>query len=291
VKSARRWGWSVGLVLLLGMVGACDEAPTRERGKPTPPSSELYASAGQLRFDEGTRDVRTGITNNSSKPITVTTAKIRWDGFNWTGAKLPKEPVPPDETASFISHFGRANCTEKPSGARLLAVVNGVRRDLPLHLDQPGLFERLRAGACATQRLTDAASLTLSIGRSVLRDQGVPYYAGTVVLRRPQDSGEPVTVVDLRGSILFNVLPREGQSLRTARLPSGAKSLTIPIRVGPTRRCEGHARGDTSQPFLFAVYTRTGDGPVHRNVRVPDRATQLRLLGLIDRYCATLETD
>jgi hypothetical protein len=290
VKSARRWRRSVGLVLLLGVVGACHGAPTHDRHRPTPPASELDASAGQFRFDEGTRNVRTGITNNSSKPITVTTARISWDGFKWSVAKLPKEPVLPNQTAAFISHFGRANCTTTPSRPRIHAVVNGVRRDLPLHVDQPGLFERLRTSVCAAQRLTDAASLTLSIGRSVLRDNGVPFYAGTVTVRRHQVPGEPVTVVDLGGSILFNVLPREGRRLRPVRLPPDTKTVNIPIRVGPTQECSPHSRGNTSQPFLFSVYTRTGGDPVHRNIEVPDKTTQLRLLRLLDRYCAQLES-
>ena len=254
-------------------------------------AGELYASAGQFRFDEGTRNVRTGITNNSSKPITVTTARIRWDGFHWAPAKLPKAPVLPNQTAAFMSHFGRANCARKPSGTRLLAVVNGVRRDLPLHLDQPGLIARLWTSVCAEQRLTDAASMTLSIGRSVLHDRGVPFYAGTVNVRRHQMPGEPVTVVDLGGSILFNVLPREGRRLRPVRLLPGARTLTIPIRVGPTQECSAHSRGNTSQPFLFSVYTRTGGDPVHRTINVPDKETQLRLLGLLDRHCATLESN
>jgi hypothetical protein len=288
VKYARRWTWSVGLVLLLCVVGACADSPGSDRQKPTPPSSELSASAGQFRFDEGTRNVRTGITNNSSKPITVTTARISWDGFEWSAAKLPKGPVLPDQTAAFISHFGRANCTAKPSGPRLRAVVNGVRRDLPLRLDQPGLFERLQTSVCAAQRLTDAASLTLSIGRSVLRDNGVPFYAGTVTVVRDQVPGDLIAVVDLGGSILFNVLPREGRRLRPVRLSPGTESVTIPVRVGPTRECSPHSRGNTSQPFLFSVFTRTGGDPVHRNIKVPDKATQLRLWGLLDRYCATV---
>ena len=233
--------------------------------------------------------MRTGITNNSSKPITVTTARISWDGFQWTVAKLPKEPVLPNQTAAFITHFGRANCTTKPSGARLKAVVNGVRRDLPLHLDQPGLFERLRTSVCAEQRLTDAASLTMAIGRSVIRDQGVPFYTGAVILRRHLASGAPITIVNLGGSVLFNVLPRDSRRLRPVRLPPGAKSLTIPIRVGPTQNCTAHTRGNASQPFLFSVYTRMGDDPVHRTIDVPEKASQLRLLGLLDRYCAKLE--
>jgi hypothetical protein len=267
------------------VLGACHDTPSRDHRSATPAAGELNASAGQFRFDEGTRDVRTGITNNSSEPIVVTSARISWDGFDWAEAKLPKEPVPPHQTAAFISRFGRANCTTKPSRTRLLAVINGARRDLPLHLDEPGLFARLRTTVCAEQRLTDAASLTMSIGGSVVHDQGVPAYASTVTLRRRHASGEPVTVVDLGGSVLFDVLPRDSRRLRPVRLTSNATSLTIPIRVGPTRRCSAHARGNASQPFLFSVFTRTGHGPVHRSIRVPDKATQQRLLGQLDRYC------
>jgi len=276
------------VLLLLGVAVACG-ADSREQQVPTPPAGELNASAGQFRFDEGTRNVPTGITNNSTEPIRVTSAKISWDGFHWSVAKLPKDPVLPDQTAAFVSHFGRANCTARPSAPRLLAVVNGVRRDLRLHVDEPGLFERLRTSVCAQQRLDDAARLRMSISKTVVHDNGVPFYAGTVTLRRDQVPGEPVTVVDLGGSVIFNVLPQEGRRLRPVQLTPGAASLVVPIRVGPTNNCTAHTRGNTSQPFLFSVFTRTGGGPVHRTITVPDKATQVRLWGLLDRYCATLE--
>lgn len=288
MESARRWGWSVALVLVLGALAACGKGSSDDQA-PTPAASQLDATAGQFRFDEGTRDMPTGITNNSAKPITVTTAKISWDGFRWSVEKLPDDSVLPGQTAAFVSHFGRASCTaEQPPAPRLLAVVNGVRRDLPLHVDQPGLFERLRASVCAEQSLSDAATLKMSISNAVVRDNGVPFYAGTVTLGRREMPGDPVTVVDLGGSVIFNVLPREGRRLRPAGLASDATSLTVPIRVGPTNNCTAHTRGNTSQPFLFSVFTRTGGDTVHRTITVPDKPTQLRLWALLDRYCATL---
>ena len=104
-------------------------------------------------------------------------------------------------------------------------------------------------------------------------------------MRRPGASGEAVTVEDLGGSVLFDVLPREGRRLRPVRLAPDARSVTIPIRVGPTQRCDAHTRGTASQPFLFSVYSHTAGDPVHRTIRIPDAATQRRLLGLLDRYC------
>ena len=287
MKSARCRRWAVALVLLLGAVAGCDSGSSDQQA-PTPAASELDATAGQFRFDEGTRNVPTGITNNSSKPITVTKAEISWDGFAWKPQKLSDEPVLPGQTAAFVSHFGRADCTTKPPAPRILATVNGVRRDLRLHVDQPGLFERLRTSVCAEQRLEDAAALKMSIGTDLRQDDGVPFYAGTVTLRRSQVPGEPVTVVDLGGSILFSVLPEQGRRLRPVRLAPDAPLLTVPIRVVPSRRCEAHTRGNTSQPFLFSVFTRTGDGAVHRTITPPDKATQLRLWDLLDRYCASL---
>ena len=290
VKSAHRRRWAVLLVLLLGAVAGCDSGSS-DRQAPTPAASQLDATAGQFRFDEGTRNMPTGITNDSSKPITVTSARISWDGFRWTTEKLPDDPVLPSQTAAFVSHFGRASCTaKKPAAPRLRATVNGVRRDLPLHVDEPGLFERLRASVCAEQRLEDAAALKMAIGTKLLEDDGVPFYPGTVTLRRSEVPGEPVTVVDLGGSILFSVLPEQGRRLRPVRLASDARSLTVPIRIVPSRRCEAHTRGNTSQPFLFSVFTRTGGAPVHRTITVPDKATQLRLWALLDRYCATVTT-
>jgi len=286
VRRTRIWAQAAGVVLLASLVGSCDREPTHQDRGAVPPAGQLEATAGQFRFDEGTHDVRTGITNNSSKPIKVTTATISWDGFQWETTKLPGEPVPPQQTAAFISRFGRANCATEPTEPRLIAVVNGVRRDLPLRLDDPGLFTRLRASACAGQHLADNAILTMSIGTRVVRRNGVPSYAGTVSVRRPSAPGEAVTVVDLGGSVLFDVLPREGRDFRPVRLAPDARSVSIPIRVGPTQRCDAHTRGNASQPFLFSVFTQLAGDPVHRTITVPDATTQRRLLGLLDRYCA-----
>ena len=60
VRSARRWWWSVALVLLLGVVAALRQPTAQRRPGPTPAASELNATAGQFRFDEGTRNVPRG---------------------------------------------------------------------------------------------------------------------------------------------------------------------------------------------------------------------------------------
>ena len=291
MRPVRRSACVLGLALVVGLLSACGGSSSRHDEKPGPPDSQLVASAGQFRYDEGTPNVETGITNNSSKPITVTTATISWSGFAWPTVKLPDSPVPPSQTAAFISRFGRPNCTTHPSDPKLLAVVNGVRRSLPLHVDEPGLLERLRASACAQQRLADAASVVLSIGTSVVHSQGVPAFAGTVTLTRPHTPGAAVTVEDLGGSVLFDVLPRQGRRLRPFRLAPDVRTATIPIRVGPTQRCDAHTRGNSSQTFLFSVYSRTGDDPVHRTVSIPGKGIQQRLLGLLDRYCAHHKTN
>jgi hypothetical protein len=282
---------AVGLALTLALVNACGGPTSRHDEKPSPPASQLVATAGQFRYDEGTTKMETGITNNSSKAITVTSATIDWSGFAWSTVKLPGSPVPSTQTAAFISHFGRANCTAHPGEPTLVAVINGARRRLPLHIDEPGLLQRLRARTCAQQRLADAATVTLSIGTSVVRSQGVPAFAGTVTLTRPHTPGDQVTVEDLGGSVLFDVLPREGRRLHPVRLAPDARTATIPIRVGPTQRCDAHTRSQSSQSFVFSVFSRTADDPVHRTIFIPDKGTQERLLGLIDRYCAHSETN
>ena len=120
----------------------------------------------------------------------------------------------PGQTAAFVSHFGRADCTTKPS--RTQAPRRGERRTSRpaaprrrARAVREAADERLRRAAAGGRREPDDVDRA-----SRPHDDGVPFYPGTVDLRRDQVPGEPVTVVDLGGSILFSVLPAEGRRLR-----------------------------------------------------------------------------
>lgn len=271
-------------VLAAGLAGCASAGPPAEH----PPAPRLVASATQFRPDEGTPNLHAGVTNLGTRPVTVTSATVVWPGFSWRTVRIPAVPVPAGQTAAFVVRYGAAHCDTHPGAPYLLTEVDGRRLRLPLKVDLPGLLPRLLEHACAEQRLARTALVDLRLGRHSVTGPSGEYLPGVVVLRRRPGAATPVTLVDLGGSVLFDVLPARHGAL-PARLRSAEPRLTVPVRVGSAGRCDPHARGNSSQTFLFSTYTRLGDDPVVRTIFVPPRATQALLLRLLDRACRAVE--
>lgn len=274
------------LLALLGAVAACT-SPARTPAAPrTTQRAHLVASATQFRPDEGTNRLHAGVTNLGPGPVRVSAARVLWRGFTWSPARVPSAPVPAGQTAAFVVRYGAPRCTGRPGRPSLLATVDGVVRRLPLRIDLPGLLGRLRRDACAGRRLAATAGVTLRWDRRTAVRGGEEYLPGTLTLTR-RSTGTAVRVVDLGGSVLFDLRPARRGAL-PATMDGRAARLRLAVRLVPGGRCDAHARGQSSQTFLFSVYLRRGDEPTHRTVLIPDRAVQQRMLDLLDRSCGAV---
>lgn len=271
------------LVLTAACGGSPPPRPAEPTGSATVSARELQASITQNRFDEASGALLAGITNHTDHAIRVSRASVRWSGFTWPEVDLDPTPVLPGQTAPFHISPGRADCTGRPSDPPVLtATVDGTGMALPLSVDVPGLLPQLHQAACAGQALAVVAHVRLTVGTREVTRRGAPYLSGAVDLRRRPGSHDTVAVVDVLGSVLFDLLPRRALP---DTLTADSDHLRVPVLVGPTRRCDPHARGQASQPFLFAVFTRLSGEQQHRTITVPIAAEQRRLNALLDRAC------
>lgn len=273
----------LALLVLLGALAACTEATQPPSASRTPQRARLVASATQFRPDEGTNRLHAGVTNQGPGTVRVSAARVEGGGFTWAQVRVPPAPVPPGQTAAFVIRYGAPRCTGHPGRPSLVATVDGVARRLPLHVDLPGLLGRLRRDACAARRLARTAAVSLRWAARTAVRHGQEYLPGTLTLTR-RAPGPAVHVVDLGGSVLFELRPgRPGELPATLR--GHQHRERVAVRLVPARRCDAHARGQSSQTFLFGVFLRPAGEPTHRAVFIPDRAVQQRLLDLLDRSC------
>ena len=274
------------LIVGLGLCTACSTSGTeRARGAPSTAVSShgLRASMSQNRFDEASGALLAGITNHTDHTISVTRASVVWSGFTWPDIAIDPTPVPPGQTAPFHVSPGRAHCAGTVTDSPVLtARVDGAAVRLPLSIKVPGLLAQLHHAACADQDLGAVAGVSLRISTREVTRRGAPYLIGAISVERTPGSREVVSVVATLGSVLFDVLPIRPLP---ERLAADQAHLRLPVLVGPTRRCDPHARGQASQPFLFAVFTRLASKPQHRTIIVPTAAEQRRLNALLDRTC------
>ena len=275
------------LALLVGTcLAGCTSDPESPPAVEQVPAARLDASVAQFRFDEGTRNLRAGVTNNSDRDIRVTSATIVWDGFAFPDVPITDDLVKPGLTAAFQIAYGHPRCDHEPSGPPALeAVIDGRTRRLPLRVEDPGLLVRLRDRACAVERLAAAATVRLSFQQRTVMVSGEEYLPGAVVVTRRDGPAEPLRVVDLGGSVLVDFVPRDGRTALPVTLPPDQRRLVLPVLAGSAHRCDGHARGNSSQTFLLSVYLRLDGAPVQRQIVVPADPDQVRLLAVIDRDC------
>jgi hypothetical protein len=245
----------------------------------------LHASVAQFRFDEGTHNLKAGVTNSGRSDIRVDRATIVWPGFAFPTVELPDDPVPPGETAAFTIAYGAPRCAPLVGAEPVLvADVDGRTRRLPLHVDEPGLLGRLRVKACGQQRLDAVARVHLRLATRTVHKAGEEYLPGVIVLRR-RAAGGALHIVDLGGSVLIDLVPRDGPRALPATLPSGRSLLRFPVLFGSAHRCDAHALGQSSQTFLLSAYVRVPGLAVQRELLRLDDADRSRLFGVVHRDC------
>ena len=270
-------------VALVAVTG-CTSGPSAP--EPAPRPLHLRASVNQFRYDEGTRHLKAGVTNNGDRDIAVTRATIAWPALAFPSVRLPAGAVHPGQTAAFTISYGTPRCSRQPAPPPLLvAEVNGRSTRLPLHVDDPGLLDRLRVKACDQERLDRVASVDLRLARRSVHTSGGEHLPATVVVRHRPGQTAPVRVVDLDGSVLIDLTPRDGAAALPTP-PSTGGTLAFPVEFASAHRCDGHARGQSQQTFLFSAYLRVGSHPQQRVVLDLSSAERDRLIGLVDRDCA-----
>lgn len=281
-----RLGAALGAALLCLLPAGCTSGSSNDRPAAPRSPTRLDASVAQFRFDEGTRRLKAGVTNDGRADIRVTRATIDWDGLAFPTLPLPDEAVHPGQTAAFTIAYGEPRCAPGPVGRPVLvATVDGRSRRLPLRVEDPGLLRRLRAKACAQQQLARQASVELRLAdrsATVAGEEQLP--GGLVVEHRPGATGV-VTVVDLGGSVLIDLQPRAGRAALPSSLRPHRRRLVLPVLLGSAHRCDAHALGQSSQTFLISAYVRLGSHPTQRVILPLSTADKELLNGIVHRDC------
>ena len=228
----------------------------------------------QMRIAEGSRLLRTGVVNHSRQAVLVSSATLDWPGFSRHVVRVGQR-IGRGQIAAFDMAYGDARCASRPAGpARLVVVVDGVRRVVPLHVDITGLLPELWRHECADQRLARAAAVSFVRGHAVRSG-----YVAVLQLRR-RAPGVPVSVTGFSGSVILDMLPRVGLPARLS-----GRVLRVPVLVRPGARCDPHSLGQSQQTFLLSAVVRIGAHPPQRAILPLGPGLHAALQRTIDRLC------
>ncbi len=168
---------------------------------------------------------------------------------------------------------------------------DGPTLALPLERNGQAWLERLHDRECGLERVNDVASVDLSEGFRRVQVGEEPFLRGDLVLQRSADAAtsrptdERMVVESLAGSVLLELLPAPDSPGLPATLPPQDDVLRVPVLIGSSHRCDGHALGGSSQTFLLSAYVRVPDLPTQRVIVIPDKQTRVRALAVVSAAC------
>ena len=273
------------LVALLALAG-CTSAPTPPRPTPTAARAapRLDASVAQFRFDEGTRRLKAGVTNQGDTGIRVSRATIDWGALAFPTVRVPDPVALPGQTAAFTISYGAPRCP-LPAGPRPTRGRGRATSPAAAPGRGPRPAARLHAKACAQRRLDAAVSVRLRLARPRCGSAVRSTSRARSSYGARAGSTAPLRVDDLGGSVLLDFRPRDRAHALPALLRPGRPVLVLPVLLGSTHRCDAHARGQSSQTFLISTYVRLGQHPQQRVVLPLSTAERVRVSAVVDREC------
>jgi hypothetical protein len=266
--------WAVAAVLVLS---ACSAAPGTAPAAPP----DLAFSVSQYRADENTPRANLRVVNaDPDHAVEVTTIGLDWAGYGPEFGEPHESTVPPGQTLDLTMTFPEPDCDAEDAGpATAVVTVAGQRVTGELEPAGQGFLESLWRRSCNRAAVEEVAGVRLG-ERWRQRGRGeAASYDGSIVLER-REAGPPLTVTNLEGSILFRL-----DADPPFRLGPGRPRLVVPVRLTPFR-CDAHARGETTQAFLFRLDVEVGDGPSRRiTITTEDADWRMAAMDYLDEAC------
>ena len=236
-----------------------DPLVTLPRSTTVPPSIDVTAQAIVYRTDQAVGGrFRVKLTNTGDDEFTVTGVRLESAGFE-TLAFTPHDTLySPSERTDLITPFGDVRCEPSdvldPTDAAIRFVsASGSEGEVRVPLESiyeaiPKLYER----ECDKAFIEESAVIAIA---DPIEEAGEGFDARARATLRITRAGsdEAIAVDDIRGSVLYSItgeLP--------AILAAGEDEIDIPIELRGTR-CDGHALGETKQPFVYPIRLRIGD--------------------------------
>jgi len=256
------------------------------------------ATLQRYREDVVSHTLQLEVTNRSTARVLVSDLRLSWPGLVDAGPGPRTERLTPGQTLDLPVPLGDAVCSDPPRLDEPLPAAPAVA--LATATADDGTVRRLRIPVTDTRHVLADVHLpdcrrqsvryiaTLSVDgewTDTVDPQGRAALAGMVRLHRNHTT-TPVAVTALNGSVLFAVGPVE-------RPPSGplltlagdATDAALPVRLGTTTRCDGHAFAESKQAYLWPVELLVGGTDTVVVDLVPDESVRPQLIAMLREAC------
>lgn len=267
-RPGRRTAIALGLAAL-AVVGTLAVVVVRRgdgassAGAPASVTAELV----QYREDEVARAIQVSVSNRGTAPVLVDRVGLTAPGFDMPGPVTVAATIPPGSTVDLRTTYGRPRCV----GAKPAAGAAQVRLWTQNDAGAAQVLRLAPAGdsAALLQRILDRECLARALQREVRLSFGPTWrretVAGQVRLHgtleaRLVDPARPRNLTEMAGTVIYALAPDGPAPSPLARLDATRPSASVPVVISVSR-CDGHARGETKQPYAFLVWLAAPGGP------------------------------
>jgi hypothetical protein len=256
------------------------------------PSSSLSSAAiaptlvGEVAFPrtlQAQRWVEVGLSGAQDDNWLVTSAALDATTFTSLHATKSNLRLFGGYVARLRVPLGVANC---PAGAGAslvkLTVANGAGAVANLEIPLPtDVLEGINAGECAIRKVLDVASPALGGAEAA---SGTTVDTTLTVSRGAAGARASVVVTAMRGSVIFDMVPRAGATLPVS-LGQGESAIAVPVTFTASR-CDPHAVAESKKTFVFGVWLTIDGGPEKYLEISPNGALKAALQSAFD-LCGT----
>lgn len=225
--------------------------------RPTIPAT---AQATVNRTDQAIGGVfQVRLTNTGADDFTVLAVRLESPGFE-TLAYTPRDTFfSPGETTDLPTPYGAVRCdpgdaADPARAAVRFRLASGETGETRIPLESPhGELPKLHAGECDKAFIEE--SVEIAIAEPIEEaGSGPTATASAVVTIDRVATDETVVVSDIRGSVMYRVMAQR----LPVTLEQGTDRAALPIEIVPAR-CDGHALGETKQPYVYPIRIAIGD--------------------------------
>lgn len=271
-----RPAWLVAVLLLAGC------SSEGETTAPPEPAPEVAFSVSQHRADENTPRANLRVVNlDEERPVEVTAIGLDWAGYGGEFTEPHESTVPPGQTLDLTMTFPDPVCdVTDPTPATGIITVGGERVTGELEEAGQSFLESLWRRACNAAAVAAVADLRIGDRWRQVGHGTDAAYVGSIVVARTGAPASTLSVTGFEGSILFDLATDPPFTLEPRQ-----QRLVLPVRLTPFR-CDAHARGETTQAFLFQLDVVVGDDPARRvTVTSDDEDWQIAAMDYLDEAC------
>lgn len=256
------------------------------------------ATLQRYREDVVSHTVQIEVTNRSDQRVLLSALRLSWAGLVDAGPGPRTERLTPGQTLDLPVPVGDAVCSDpprldepRPAGAAVALATatadDGTARQLRIPVtDTRGVLAGVHGPDCRRQSVRYIATLSVDgVWTDTVDAPGRAALAGTVRLHRNHTT-TPVAITAFNGSVLFAIGP-------VVRPPSGplltlagdATDAALPVVLGTTTRCDGHAIAESKQAYLWPIELAVGAGTTVVVDLVPDESVRPQLIAMLRKAC------